>query len=254
MMNEAFCILFRFRGEEVTTLGRHTKIFTCLRKVKSVASKTLIQCKSKKETNMAIISRRVATPLPGKTALTISRAKTLAEIMVRAGGGARVRKVIFGDGAGDIHLYGSFSDFTSGTKSAAAMNKDPQMAKWQAEREAEPSSHLRGPEVYRTAFGEPSMKPVILQRTYSIDRANVQNALALMPELQGIVGETPLMAVLPTIASVMDEMLIVYYFDSLEHFGVQLDEVAMSPEFQKLVTKASAYGTLKSSRLLAAVD
>ena len=50
------------------------------------------------------------------------------------------------------------------------------------------------------------------------------------------------------------ETLIVYYFDSLEHFGVQLDEVAMSPEFQKLVTKASAYGTLKSSRLLAAVD
>ena len=203
---------------------------------------------------MAIISRRVATPLPGKAALTISRAKSLAEIMVRAGGGARVRKVIFGDGAGDIHLYGTFTDFTSGTKSAAAMSKDPQMAKWQAEREAEPSSHLRGPEVYRTAFGEPSMKPVILQRTYSIDRANIQNALALMPELQGIVGETPLMAVLPTIASAMDEMLIVYYFDSLEHFGVQLDEVAMSPEFQKLVTKASTYGTLKNSRLLAAVD
>jgi len=59
---------------------------------------------------------------------------------------------------------------------------------------------------------------------------------------------------LPTIASAMDEMLIVYYFDSLEHFGVQLDEVAMSPDFQKLVTKASTYGTLRNSRLLAAVD
>ena len=65
---------------------------------------------------MTVISRRIATPLTGKTALTISRAKSLAEIMERAGGRARVRKVIFGDGTGDIHLYGSFTDFTIGTK------------------------------------------------------------------------------------------------------------------------------------------
>ena len=67
--------------------------------------------------------------------------------------------------------------------------------------------------MYRCAFGEPSQKPVILQRTYRIARHNVPSALALMPELQGIVGDTPLMAVLPTVASAMDEMLIAYYFD-----------------------------------------
>ena len=73
-------------------------------------------------------------------------------------------------------------------------------------------------------------------------------------ELQGIVGDTPLMAVLPTVASAMDEMLIAYYFDSVEHFGSQLDDVAMSPAFQQLVTKASSYGELTTSRLLVAVD
>lgn len=203
---------------------------------------------------MTIISRRVATPLPGKAALTISRAKALAEIMTAAGGGARVRKVIFGDGVGDIHLYGTFADFTSGTKSAALMSQDPKMAAWQAAREAEQAAHLRGPEVFRTAFGEPSQKPVILQRTYSIQRGHLQDLLALMPELQRIVGDTPLMAVLPAVASDMNEMLIVYYFDSVEHFGAQLDAIGMSPEFQQLVTKASSYGTLKNARLLTVVD
>ena len=203
---------------------------------------------------MTVISRRIATPLTGKTALTISRAKSLAEIMERAGGRARVRKVIFGDGTGDIHLYGSFTDFTIGTKAVTAMGKDPAMAAWHAEREADPAAHLKGPEMYRCAFGEPSQKPVILQRTYRIARHNVPGALALMPELQGIVGDTPLMAVLPAVASAMDEMLIAYYFDSVEHFGSQLDDVAMSPAFQQLVTKASSYGELTTSRLLVAVD
>ena len=98
---------------------------------------------------MTVISRRIATPLTGKTALTISRAKSLAEIMERAGGRARVRKVIFGDGTGDIHLYGSFTDFTIGTKAVTAMGKDPAMAAWHAEREADPAAHLKGPEMYR---------------------------------------------------------------------------------------------------------
>lgn len=203
---------------------------------------------------MTVISRRVATPLPGKTALTIARAKSVADIMTRAGAGARIRRVIYGEGSGDIHLYGTFKDFASAGKCAVTMSKDPEMAKWQADREAEPSSRLIGPEVFRAAFGEPSQKPVILQRTWSIDRANVQNALALMPELQGITGDIPIMAVLPTVASALNEMLVVYYFDSLEHFGYKMDGVGMSPEFQKLVTKASAYGTLKNSRLLTPVE
>ncbi|MSP04711.1 MAG: hypothetical protein EXR05_05625 [Acetobacteraceae bacterium] len=83
---------------------------------------------------MTVISRRVATPLPGKAALAITRAKSLAAIMKRAGSNTSLRKIIFGDEVGDIHLYGRYENFTHGTKAAVDMGKDPEMLAWHAAR------------------------------------------------------------------------------------------------------------------------
>lgn len=203
---------------------------------------------------MAVISERIATPLPGKTNLTISRAKALAAIIQRAGGLARVFKAAYGEGAGNIHLYASFKDFTHAAHSATVASQDPEMAAWQAARDAEPSSHMKGPYIYRTMYGKAAAKPGIMQREYTISRGNLAGALALMPELQAVVGDNPIEAIVPTVAPHMDSLGLAYYFDSLEHYGAMVDSVGMSPAFQQIVTKASELGTLKNSRLLVAID
>lgn len=93
-----------------------------------------------------------------------------------------------------------------------------------------------------------------MQRIYSIQRSNIQAALALMPELQTVVGYNPIMAVLPTVAANMEEMVITYYFDSVEHFSCWSDGRSGRHEFQQIVTKASSFGTLKRSRVMVTID
>lgn len=201
---------------------------------------------------MSVVSARIATPLPGKSELTVSRAKALAAIIQKAAGGiAKVYRVGYGEGADDVHLYASFKDFSHASKSVTAMTQDPEYSAWAKTRESDPSSHLKGPEVFRTAFGKLADKPVILQREFVASRANVPHLLALLPELQAMMGDgVPVVAVLPIVASHMDRVGLAYYFDSAEHVGEMLDRVGMSPSFQDLTIKAGQFGTLKHARLL----
>ena len=42
----------------------------------------------------------------------------------------------------------------------------------------------------------------------------------------------------------------VYYFNDLEHWGISVDQMIASPDFQALVSDANELGTLTCSRLL----
>ena len=112
------------------------------------------------------------------------------------------------------------------------MDQDPEMLAWHAARETEPAYHLKRPDIYRTMLGHAANKPVIMLREYAISRGNVPGALALMPELQTVVGNNPIVAALPTVATKMDSLGIAFYFDSLEHFGDMVQSVGMSPASQ----------------------
>ena len=122
-------------------------------------------------TTMTVVSKRVFRPIPGKTALAHSRIKRLSEVLTRVGGRVRVCTVAWGDGARDVHLYGSFQNMEAGAKAFAAMIEDPEGVKLRTESENDPASEWEGPEVWRTVFGEPQPNyPVMLQREYRIDR------------------------------------------------------------------------------------
>ena len=53
---------------------------------------------------MTIISRRILTPILGKSDLVLKRAKSMQEIMTNHGAKARVARIVAGDLAGSIHL------------------------------------------------------------------------------------------------------------------------------------------------------
>ncbi len=203
---------------------------------------------------MTIISRRIMVPILGKTALAHERATHLAAIMTKAGAKVRVLKVVMGEGVGNIEILAGYADFSSGTRASVAIQSDPDMKALMGEREKNAATHVSGPFVYRMVFGEVSAQPVLLQREYQIDRQNLKEALALLPEVKSAFDpHSGMSAVVPTFSPEMDRLVISYYANSLEHMGETLDKYGMSQAFQNVVTKASAHGKLVGARVLAVI-
>lgn len=203
---------------------------------------------------MTIIARRIAVPSAGNFDLALARAKRGAAIMAKAGAAVRVAKVIMGADAGNIETYARYADFSSGTRSYVAASQDADNAALWKEREAKSSGEVMGPYIYRTVFGEVSAQPIMVQRMYHLPRQNLKSALALLPEARAVFdASVGMSAVIPVFDPQMDRLVISYYADSIEHLGQVLDAHAMSEAFQTVVTKASAFATLTSSRVLMVV-
>ena len=202
---------------------------------------------------MTVISVRRMTPEIGKTELATSRVRAMAGIVATAGGRVRIGQVVAGEGAGSMQLYAAFTDFTSISKATLAIAADPARVKLLHERELNPAGEVVGPEVYRTVFGDVAPDyPVIMQREYRLPRENLQNALSLLPEIEmlGKSHDFKMMAVVPVIANDLGRMVVAYYSKTMEDLGRTIDEVGMSEEFQKIVTKANTFGVLEKSRVV----
>ena len=202
---------------------------------------------------MTVISVRRMTPQIGKTELATSRVRAMAGIVATAGGRVRIGQVVAGEGAGSMQLYAAFTDFASISKATLAIAVDPARVKLLHERELNPAGEVVGPEVYRTVFGDVAPDyPVIMQREYRLPRENLQNALSLLPEIEklGKSHDFKMMAVVPVIADDLGRMVVAYYSKTMEDLGRTIDEVGMSEEFQKIVTKANTFGVLEKSRVV----
>jgi len=200
---------------------------------------------------MTVISKRVFRPLPGKATLLIERVRRLSEIMTRAGGRMRLTSVAWGDGARDIHLYGVFENIEAGGKTATAVNADPAFVALRTESEKEPASNWEGPEVWRCVYGEPQPSfPILLQREYEVDRRNLKSALALLPEVQALQGDRPVLGVVPAISGDMGRLMVVYYATSLIDLGARMDRIGPSEAFQAILVRAAEFGKLTKSRVL----
>ena len=202
---------------------------------------------------MTVISRRVLVPIDGKSDLALERAKRLVAILAKHGAAVRACKVVMGDAVGSIEILAQYPDFTAGSKVSAALAADPEMMKLWQEREKEPGASVAGPYVYRTVFRETSAMPVLLQREYQIRRQNLSEALKLLPEAFEATDKKPMTAVIPVFAPEMERLVVVYYAESLEAMGRNLDQFGMSEAFQAVVQKASRHGQLLSGRVLVQV-
>lgn len=202
---------------------------------------------------MTVISVRRMTPTVGKTELATSRVRTMAGIVATAGARVRIGQVVAGEGAGCIQLYAAFPDFVSIHKATITIAADPARVKLLHERELNPAGEVVGPDVYRTVFGDVAPDySVIMQREYRVPRENLQNALSLLPEIEelGKSHDYKMMAVVPVIADDLGRLIVAYYSRTMEDLGRTIDEVGMSEQFQKIVTKANTFGTLEKSRVV----
>jgi hypothetical protein len=202
---------------------------------------------------MTVISVRKMTPTVGKTELATSRVRAMAGIVARAGARVRIGQVVAGEGAGSMHLYAAFEDFSSISRATLTIASDPARATLLHERELNPAGEVVGPEVYRTIYGDVAPNyPIVMQREYRLPRENLQDALSLLPEIEklGKSHNFKMMAIVPVIADDLGRMVVAYYNKTMEDLGKTIDEVGMSEKFQKIVTKANTLGTLEKSRVV----
>jgi hypothetical protein len=107
------------------------------------------------------------------------------------------------------------------------------------------------PYVYRYIFGEPSAKPVLVQRAYRVSRDKLPAAIELLPEAKAAIGpNTGMTAAVPVFAPEMDHLIITYAVDDLNELGEVMDEFAMATAFQAVASKAGSLGTLLQARVL----
>jgi hypothetical protein len=208
----------------------------------------------KKEGPMNVVSIREITPDVGKEKLAEIRFKRASEIFAKHGAATRLWKVIVGQSVGDLVLMSMYESFSKGATAFQSFSGDSDMAELMDERSASPAGELRGPNLFRMAYGAPvnPPKPILVQRMYHMPRKNLSKALELAPEMDALTKslDVSIGIGVPVLASDHEMMGAVYRFNSLEHWGKSVDAMSQNPDFVALVEKANDLGTLKSSRML----
>lgn len=203
---------------------------------------------------MTVISRRIIVPVQGKAEAALKEAKSYVEQAGQAGVKTRLLKVIMGADAGNLEMFVRFENFQDGISGFQKIASSAGVSSARVHLEGANVQSITGPYVYRTVFGEPTAQPILVQRQYQVSRANLQAAIAMLPDAKAAFSATTGMsAVVPVFAPEMDVLAINYYMDSLNDLGKELDENAMSPAFQNVVAKAAQIGKLTSARVLMVV-
>ena len=200
---------------------------------------------------MTIVSRRVVTPHPGRFDTVIERLRIGEGALQRAGGDTLLMKITYGQMAGSIALFGLFEDFIAATAATDKLAADVEMQKLAKQRQEDPGGLMMGPDVLRLAYGVTNKKPVMMVRTYQVDRINLEAALEVLPKVEELVKKSgaTVTGLIPMISDNMDRLHVIYGFDSTTHMGESVHSVGTSDEFQKLVVEANKTGKLMSTRV-----
>jgi hypothetical protein len=203
---------------------------------------------------MTVVSVRELTPYLGKEKLVEGRLKRAETIFSKHGAQTRMYKTVVGQGVGDYILMSMYESFSKATKSFQSFSVDPDMTALMDERSASPSADMKGPNVYRMAYGVPSNppRPVMAQRMYHMPRKNLASALELAPELDELMTsqDVSIGVAVPIATDDHEMMVVVYRFNSMEHYGESLDAMVDNKEMMTIIEKANTFGSIKSSRVI----
>ena len=201
---------------------------------------------------MTVVTRVFVTPLPGKTAITQERVLQHVANVRRLGAHGRVAKILFGDLCGSFMVLGAREDMADVLRVSAALAQDPATIKLRQENETNPSATLVGPDVMRLAYGQlpATPLPAYLSRSYKVTRSNLANALALLPDIAGVMGDNiTVHAAVPMVSADMMQFNVNYRAATLEIIGATMDTTGQSEAFRQIVLKAAEFGTLVSSHI-----
>ena len=208
---------------------------------------------------MTILSRRVFLPHAGKRDIVIDRLKTVAGAINRAGGEPLLMNISYGHMAGQLALFGLYSDFVSATSATMKMASDAELQKVNKLRESDPAAdYVAGPDVLRVVFGEARPQSTMMVRTYQVDRNNLTEAVGILHKVDALMQKSDepgnVTGIVPMISDNMDRLNVIYGFDNMEHMGRAVQNIGLSTEFQELVNEANKTGKLVSVRVQQKID
>jgi hypothetical protein len=195
---------------------------------------------------MSIFSLYSSTPLPGKAQLMETRLRTVLGIIAQKGAlGTRLHQDRIGANAGNMAMVAEFESFHHATSVFDQLWKDPLFLDINQQRQKDPAGIPYGPVFMRDVCGQPDISAGChVYRNYKLERKNLDKAIKLMNSVSKLSNEFTVCGVIPVLSPEMDTMTAVYQFDSVVDAGKFMDQVGLSPEFQKIVSQASEIGTL----------
>jgi hypothetical protein len=192
------------------------------------------------------------TPITGKANVAKSRIIRTAGVMSRHGTQVCMVKVVAGDGAGDLHLYGSYPDLASGAKAFESFSADAEMIALMKERDLDSVAEVKGPWFGWMIHGGPPVTPklVTVHHDYHMPRSWLSAAMELIPELDALMKQhhVDVAVGVPLLGPDHELMCVAYWFSSIEHWGKSVDAMGRNKAFVTLVEKTNFLGTLKTSR------
>jgi hypothetical protein len=210
------------------------------------------------EVGVTILSRRVFLPHAGKRDIVIDRLKTVAGAINRAGGEPLLMNISYGHMAGQLALFGLYSDFVSATSATVKMASDAELQKVNKLRESDRAADFVGPDVLRVVFGEARPQSTMMVRTYQVDRNNLTEAVGILHKVYALMQKSDepgtVTGIVPMISDNMDRLNVIYGFDNMEHMGRAVQNIGLSTEFQELVNEANRTGKLVSVRVQQRID
>ena len=142
-------------------------------------------------------------------------------------------------------MVAEFESFYHATSVFDQLWKDPLFLEINQRRQSDPAGTPFGLVFMRDVCGKPDISArCYVCRSYKLERKHLDKAIKFVNSVSKLSNEFTVCRVIPALSPEMDTMTAVYQFDSVVDAGKFMDQVGLSPEFQKIVSQASELGTL----------
>ena len=196
--------------------------------------------------------RFTVRPRGGQAQTVQERLKARAAIVDGHGLNARVSSIIEGPTAGCLALTVMAPTMAAAMKGRASVVADP---KWQAlekERQDDPrADRLGGTTMVRFVSGapDPANFPVSLIRIYDMSRGNLPELLKIGEEVRKIATGVDMNLAMgtPILSDMMSRFIVIYQARSLDHLGESIDTVVAMQEFQDILVRSAALGSISTA-------
>jgi hypothetical protein len=196
--------------------------------------------------------RFTVRPHSGKSQSVEARLKTRAAIGNAHGLASRVSSIIEGPTAGCLAYTVMAPTMAAALKGRTRIVTDPKWLALEKERQADPlADRLGGTTIVRFVSGapDPANFPVSLIRIYNTSRGSLPELLKVGEDARKIATgmDMNLAMGIPILSDSMSRFIVVYQARSLDHLGESIDKVVAMQEYQDVLVRAAALGSIATA-------
>lgn len=165
---------------------------------------------------------------------------------------SRVSNIIEGPTAGCFAYTVMAPTMAAAMKGRSSIMADPKWLALEKERQADPlADRVGGTTIVRFVSGAPDAAnfPVSMIRVYDTSRGNLPELLKVGEEARKVATSLDMNLAMgtPVLSDSMSRFIVVYQARSLDHLGESIDTAVAMQEFQDILVKAAALGSISTA-------